>query len=162
MTDQKTDDVKDQSELSPLDKSKPLDKLNPLEKLRETFREEVDELVQLELDVEELAERKAGLLKAYLKDDIHGAKQFWLDLKAEANTLEEFVGDWLLKAANPTSLDWMKIKQYIEIDEDQRLSGELVSDLELTCVCCGKIRLVEEEIELPPCRACGYEMFKIR
>ncbi|MGI1680158.1 MAG: zinc ribbon-containing protein [Cellvibrionaceae bacterium] len=150
MTDKKKDDFINR------------DELNPLEKLRETFREEVDELVQLELDVEELAERKAGLLKAYLKDDLHGAKQFWLDLKAEANTLEEFVGDWLLKAANPTSLDWMRVKQYVENDESQCLAGEMISDSELVCVGCGKVLITEEEIKLPACSNCGCEMYRIR
>lgn len=139
-----------------------IEQLNPLEKLRHTFREEVDELIELELDVEELAERKAGLIKAYIEDDLHGAKQFWLDLKAEVNSLEEFIGDWLLKAANPTSLDWMKIKQYIEIDQNQRLAGETVEDVELACMACGKIRLVEEPLILPACSGCGCEIFQLR
>ncbi len=138
------------------------DELNPLEKLRETFREEVEELIELGLDVEDLAERKAGLLKAYIDDDIHGAKEFWLDLKAEANSYEEFIFEWLLKAANPTALDWLRIKQYSEVDEDQYLSGEKVKDTELICASCGETSVIEGEVELSPCSNCGCELFRVR
>ncbi len=135
---------------------------NPLEKLRDGFHEEVEELAKLELDVEELAERKADLLKAYIKNDIHGVKDFWQDLKAEAHTLEEFVAQWLLKAADPTPLDWMKLDHYIDKGDDRLMAGEIATDVELSCVACDLIRVVEGTVTLKPCSRCECELFQIR
>ena len=135
---------------------------NPLEKLRDGFHEEVEELAKLELDVEELAERKADLLKAYIKDDIHGVRQFWEDLKAEAHTLEEFAAQWLLKAADPTPLDWLKLDHYIDKGDDRLMAGEIATDVELSCVACDNIRVVEGTVTLVPCAKCGCELFQIR
>jgi len=135
---------------------------HPLEKLRQGFREEVEELKQLELDVEELAERKASLLKAYIKDDIHGVKDFWEDLKAEAHTLEEFAGQWLLKAADPTPLDWIKLDHYIDKGDNRLMAGEVATDVELECVSCNTLREVEGTVTLEPCSRCDCELFEIR
>lgn len=135
---------------------------NPLEKLRDGFHEEVEELAKLELDVEELAERKANLLKAYIKDDIHGVKSFWQDLKAEAHTLEDFAAQWLLQAADPTPLDWLKLDHYIDKGDNRLMSGEVATDVELECVACGCIRVVEGTVTLKPCTRCNSELFQVR
>ena len=135
---------------------------NPLEKLRDGFHEEVKQLVQLELDVEELAERKTSLLREYLKDDLHGVKEFWQDLKAEAHTLEEFAAQWLLQAADPTPLDWIKLDQYIDKGDDRLMAGEVATDVELSCVACGNIRVVEGTATLAPCSKCDCELFQVR
>jgi FtsZ-binding cell division protein ZapB len=135
---------------------------HPLEKLRQGFQAEVDELKKLELDVEELAERKASLLKEYIKDDIHGVKTFWEDLKAEAHTLEEFAAQWLLRAADPTPLDWIKLDHYIDKGEDRLMAGEIATDVELICVACDTVRVVEGTVTLTPCSRCDCELFEIR
>lgn len=135
---------------------------NPLEKLRDGFHEEAEELAKLELDVEELAERKIALIKAYIKDDIHGVKDFWADLKAEAHTLEDFATQWLLKAADPTPLDWVKLDRYIDKGNSRFLVGEVVTDVELSCVSCGNIRVVEGTVAIVPCSKCGFELFQMR
>lgn len=135
---------------------------HPLEKLRRGFQEEVEELAKLELDVEELAERKASLLKQYIKEDVHGVASFWEDLKAEAHTLEEFAAQWLLQAADPTPLDWLKLDHYIDKGEDRLMAGEIASDVELECVGCNTIRVVEGTVTLNPCSRCDCELFQIR
>ena len=135
---------------------------NPLEKLRDGFHEEVEELAKLELDVEELAERKADLLKQYIKEDIHGVKRFWEDLKAEAHTLEDFAGQWLLQAADPTPLDWLKLDHYIDKGDDRLMAGEIATAVELECVACSTIRVVEGTVTLDPCSRCGCELFQVR
>ena len=145
-----------------MDETESKQQRNPLERLRDTFKDEVGELVKMELDVEDLAQRKAGLLKQYLIDDLHGIKQFWEDLKAEAHTLEEFAGQWLLQAADPTPLDWMKLDHYIEKGDDRLMAGEIATDVELSCVGCGKIRVAEGTITLTPCTGCGCELYQVR
>ncbi|GAB1261236.1 zinc ribbon-containing protein [Aurantivibrio plasticivorans] len=145
-----------------MDETEERQQRNPLERLRDTFKEEVDELVKLELDVEDLAHRKAGLLKQYLKDDLHGVQEFWEDLKAETHTLEEFAGQWLLQAANPTPLDWVKLDQYMEKGENRLMAGEIATDVELRCVGCGKLRVVDGTVTLAPCTSCGCELYQIR
>ncbi len=135
---------------------------HPLEKLRRGFKEEMEELSKLDLEVEEIAERKAERLKEYIKEDIHGVKSFWEDLKAEAHTLEEFAAQWLLTAADPTPLDWLKLDQYIDKGENRLMAGEIATDVELVCVSCGTIRVVEGTVTLSPCSRCDCELFEIR
>ncbi|MEX1032100.1 MAG: hypothetical protein WDZ30_01940 [Cellvibrionaceae bacterium] len=146
----------------PNEYQKPPELKNPLEKLRDSFREEVEELVELELDVEELAERKAALLKQYIREDVHGIQTFWKDLRGEVHALEDFVFQWLLRAANPTTVDWVKLDQYLEHGDNRLMAGETASDAELVCVSCGKIRLVEGSATLKPCTRCGCELYEVR
>jgi len=146
----------------PDDYEKPPEEKNPLERLRDSFREEVQGLINLELDVEDLAERKAALLREYIRSDIHGVKSFWKDLQGEAGALEEFAFQWLLRAANPSPIDWLKLKQYLGHGDNRLMAGELASDAELVCVSCGKIRLVEGTARLMACTRCGCELYEIR
>lgn len=146
----------------PDDYQKPLEEKNPLERLRDSFREEVEGLANLELDVEDLAERKAALLRAYIREDIHGIKTFWKDLQGEAYALEDFVSQWLLRAANPTAVDWVKLNQYLGRGDDRLMAGEKATDAELVCVGCGKIRLVEGRAKVKACTRCGCELYEVR
>ncbi|MGQ9425672.1 zinc ribbon-containing protein [Gilvimarinus sp. F26214L] len=146
----------------PDDYEKPPEEKNPLEKLRDSFRQEMEELAKLELDVEELAERRAALLRAYIRDDIHGIRTFWKDLQGEVHTLEDFVFQWLMRAANPTPVDWVKLDQYLEHGENRLMAGETATDVELVCVGCGRIRLVEGTAKVKPCSRCGAELYEVR
>jgi hypothetical protein len=141
---------------------KPPEEKNPLERLRDSFREEVEDLVNLELDVEELAERKAALIREYIRSDIHGVKSFWKDLQGETHALEDFASQWLLRAANPTPVDWMKLNQYLEHGDNRLMAGEKATDSELVCVGCGKIRVIEGTAKLQACTRCGCELYEVR
>ncbi len=138
------------------------DDQNPLENLRDSFLEEVEDLVDLELGVEEFARRKTDLLKEYLKDDVHGAHEFWEGLKGEAHMLEEFATDWLLSAADPARLDWAKLNQYLNSDQPRIMVGELVTEAELVCANCCKLRLIEGTKEIEACTGCGCELYETR
>ncbi|MCW8195052.1 zinc ribbon-containing protein [Proteobacteria bacterium 005FR1] len=146
----------------PDDYQKPPEEKNPLERLRDSFREEVEELVNLELDVEDLAERKAALIREYIRSDIHGVKTFWKDLQGETQALEDFASQWLLRAANPTNVDWTKLNQYLQHGDNRLMAGEKATDAELVCVSCGKIRLVEGTATVKPCTRCGCELYEVR
>lgn len=146
----------------PNDYQKPPEEKNPLERLRDSFREEVEDLAKLELDVEDLAERKAALLQAYIRDDVHGVKTFWKDLQGEVHALEDFAFQWLLRAANPTAVDWLKLDQYLERGDNRLMAGEMATDAELVCVGCGRIRLVEGRAKVKPCTRCGCELYEVR
>lgn len=133
-----------------------------LKKLRDSFRREVEELVDLELDVEDLAQRKASLLKQYLKADASEAKHFWEDLKEEISEWEGYMGQWVLQAADPTQLDWVRLDHYIEKGEGKLMAGEIAIDQELVCVGCGKLRVAEGIITISPCSNCGSELYVVR
>lgn len=148
--------------MDPEDYEKPPEEKNPLEKLRDSFREEVEELVNLELDVEQLAQRKLEILRAYIRDDLHGVKSFWQDLQGEGQALEKFVGQWLLSAADPTPPDWVKLNQYLEHGENRLMAGEVAKDVELVCVSCGRLRVVEGSAVLRPCSRCGAGLYELR
>lgn len=133
-----------------------------LQKLRDSFRREVEELADLELDVEDLAQRKASLLKQYLKADVDDVKHFWDDLKEEIAEWEGYFGQWVLQAADPTQLDWVRLDHYIEKGEGKLMAGEIASDQELVCVGCGKIRVAEGIVTIKPCSNCGGELYVVR
>jgi hypothetical protein len=67
------------------------------------FRQEVDDLVKLELTAEQMLGEEVDLAKAYIHEDAHG---IWADMKLGLYELELIAGDWLLRAADPTRLDW--------------------------------------------------------
>lgn len=148
--------------MDPEDYEKPAEEKNPLEKLRDSFREEVRQLVNLELDVEQLAERKLEMLRAYIRDDIHGVKTFWRDLQGDAHALEDFARHWLLRAADPTPVDWVTLRQHLEHGEERLMAGEEAENVELVCVGCGMLRVVEDRAVLRPCSRCGAGLYELR
>ncbi|MDF3012097.1 MAG: hypothetical protein K0Q78_301 [Cellvibrio sp.] len=68
-----------------------------------TFKQEVDGLVKLELTAEQMVGEEVDLAKAYIREDAQG---IWGDLKLGFTELELITGDWLLRAADPTRVDW--------------------------------------------------------
>lgn len=144
--------------------SKPPEEDTPsrIEKLRESFRREVEELIDLELDVEELAQRKASLLKQYLKADVNDIKHFWHDLKEEVLEWEGYLGQWMLQAADPSQLDWMRLEHYVDKGEGRLMAGEIAIDQELVCVGCDRLKVAEGTVTIQPCSQCGSELFVVR
>lgn len=67
------------------------------------LRHEVDDLVRLELTAEQMLGEEVDLAKAYISEDTHG---LWQDMKLGFTELELITGDWLLRAADPTRVDW--------------------------------------------------------
>lgn len=67
------------------------------------LRHEVEDVVKLELTAEEMLGEEVDLAKAYLEEDAHG---IWTDMKLGLYEWELITGDWLLRAADPTRVDW--------------------------------------------------------
>jgi hypothetical protein len=72
---------------------------------------EIETLVELELAIEAMGEEKATLLKSYLEEDVAKAEAFLRDLHEGIQLLESLAGQWMLAAADPTRIDWLKLKQ---------------------------------------------------
>lgn len=71
--------------------------------LKEGFEHEVDDLIKLELTAENMVSEEVDLAKAYISDDAHGV---WTDLKDGLYQWELVTSEWLLRAADPTRVDW--------------------------------------------------------
>ncbi len=138
------------------------DKRNPLERLRDSFTAQIKRWVDLELDVEELAQRKSDLLKEYVREDVHGIGEFWKDLVGEVHAVEDFLGNWLLENADPGRAEWVKFQLRSESEGSVLTAGDQVTDVELSCMGCGKIRVVLESQELQPCSSCECPLYQYR
>lgn len=67
------------------------------------LKQEVGDLVKLELTAEQMLGEEVDLAKAYIREDAHS---LWSDLKLGFYEWELITGDWLLRAADPTRVDW--------------------------------------------------------
>lgn len=67
------------------------------------LKQEVDDLVKLELTAEQMVGEEVDLAKAYIREDAHS---IWSDLKLGLYEWELITSDWLLRAADPTRVDW--------------------------------------------------------
>ncbi len=67
------------------------------------LKHEVDDLVKLELTAEQMVSEEVDLAKAYIREDAQG---IWSDMKLGLAELELITGDWLLRAADPTRVEW--------------------------------------------------------
>lgn len=69
------------------------------------LKHEVDDFVKLELTAEQMLGEEVDLAKAYISEDAHS---IWGDMKLGFAELEWITGDWLLRAADPTRVDWQE------------------------------------------------------
>lgn len=67
------------------------------------LKREVSDLVRLELTAEQMLGEEVDLARAYLREDVHS---IWTDLKLGLYEWELITADWLLRAADPTRVDW--------------------------------------------------------
>jgi len=79
------------------------------------LKHEVGDLVKLELTAEDMLGEEVNLAKAYLRED---AQSIWGDLKLGVTEFELITGDWLLRAADPSRVDWQE-HQWWGDDESQ-------------------------------------------
>lgn len=87
----------------PADSSFRPEEAGALDSIKEGFSYEVDDMVRLELTAEQMLGEEVDLAKAYISEDTHG---LWQDVKLGFAELELITGDWLLRAADPTRVDW--------------------------------------------------------
>ncbi|WP_331352150.1 hypothetical protein [Cellvibrio sp. UBA7671] len=79
------------------------------------LKHEVDDLVKLELTAEQMVGEEVDLAKAYIREDAQG---IWSDMKLGLAELELITGDWLLRAADPTRVEW-QLNHWWEDEESQ-------------------------------------------
>lgn len=79
------------------------------------LKHEVDDLVKLELTAEQMLGEEVNLAKAYIRED---AQSIWGDMKLGLSELEVIASDWLLRAADPTRVDW-QLHHWWEDEESQ-------------------------------------------
>jgi hypothetical protein len=79
------------------------------------LKHEVDDLVKLELTAEQMVSEEVDLAKAYIREDAQG---IWSDMKLGLAELELITGDWLLRAADPTRVEW-QLNHWWEDEESQ-------------------------------------------
>lgn len=79
------------------------------------LKHEVDDLVKLELTAEQMVGEEVDLAKAYIREDAQG---IWGDMKLGLAELELITGDWLLRAADPTRVEW-QLNHWWEDEESQ-------------------------------------------
>ena len=79
------------------------------------LQHEVDDLVKLELAAEQMLGEEVDLAKAYIRED---TQSIWTDMKLGLAELEFITGDWLLRAADPTRVEW-QLNHWWEDEESQ-------------------------------------------
>jgi len=79
------------------------------------LKHELDDLVKLELTAEQMVGEEVDLAKAYIREDTQG---IWGDMKLGLTELELITGDWLLRAADPTRVEW-QLNHWWEDEESQ-------------------------------------------
>ena len=79
------------------------------------LKHEVDDLVKLELAAEQMLGEEVDLAKAYIRED---TQSIWADMKLGLAELEFITGDWLLRAADPTRVEW-QLNHWWEDEESQ-------------------------------------------
>lgn len=79
------------------------------------LQHEVEDLVKLELTAEQMLAEEVDLAKAYISED---TQSLWNDMKLGLAELELVTGDWLLRAADPTRVEW-QLNHWWEDEESQ-------------------------------------------
>lgn len=79
------------------------------------LKHEAEDLVKLELTAEQMVGEEVDLAKAYIREDAQG---IWSDMKLGLTELELITGDWLLRAADPTRVEW-QLNHWWEDGESQ-------------------------------------------
>lgn len=130
------------------------------EQLSEALASEIGSFVKLELAAEQMLEEEASLVSAYLKDDVRHAQSYLADLKSELLLLESRAANWLLEAADPTSVDWLQLQRHISHGEQLAMADEVVENGRLQCLACGAVTRIKGTVTLAPCQACGCDLFK--
>ncbi|UTA48757.1 zinc ribbon-containing protein [Simiduia sp. 21SJ11W-1] len=128
--------------------------------LGDGLAEEINSFVRLELAAEQMLEDEAALVGAYLKDDVAQAQSYLAELRSELLMLEARAGYWLLEAADPARLDWLRLHRHISHGEQLVMADEVAQDCRLQCLACGAVTRVRGLVTLAPCQACGCEMFQ--
>jgi len=136
------------------------------EKSGALFHKLIDEAKEKAVELEEVSREDAEKLSAYIKRDLSDATDHlsetgrelkdWLGF--ETTLLESSIFDLLLKAADKTTLDLLKMKE----DAQQASiyhTGEITGPGTLICDQCGEKLHFRKAGKIPPCPKCHATTF---
>ena len=136
------------------------------EKSGALFHKLIDEAKEKAVELEEVSREDAEKLSAYIKRDLSDAaddlsetgREFKDWLGFETTLLESSIFDLLLKAADKTTLELLKMKE----DAQQASiyhTGEITGPGTLVCDQCGEKLHFRKAGKIPPCPKCHATTF---
>ena len=138
------------------------------EQTLDTLREEIQEAVEFEYEVEELTKEEVALLGAYLKRDLEHLLHFvegtgegvaeWL--KTDLALIEQSLLELLFSIADKTRLDTLELDQKLHSTSSEYISGEVATAGTLRCLNCGHLVCLTETSHIKPCDACNSHYFE--
>jgi hypothetical protein len=136
------------------------------EKSGDLLHKLIDEAKNKAVELEELSREDAEKLSAYLKRDLSDAANYlsetgreledWLGF--EATLVESGIFDFLLKAADKTTLTLLKMKADAQQASAYR-TGEITGAGTLVCDQCGENLHFRRAGKIPPCPKCHTTAF---
>jgi len=136
------------------------------EKSGDLLHKLIDEAKNKAVELEELSREDAEKLSAYLKRDLSDAANYlsetgreledWLGF--EATLVESGIFDFLLKAADKTTLALLKMKEDAQQASAYR-TGEITGAGTLVCDQCGENLHFRRAGKIPPCPKCHKTAF---
>ncbi len=136
------------------------------EKTAHLLHQLIDEARDKAIGLKEVSEEEAGKLAIYLKRDLHDVASF---LSKTGHELEDWLGfetklvessllDQLLKAADKTTLELLKMKENAEKASSYH-TGEITGPSTLVCDKCGEYLHFRRAGKVPPCPKCHATRF---
>ena len=123
---------------------------------------QLGESAHLELISSPDAADSTGLESSQATVEDNPPEGFWQELREELLLLETRTGQWLLQAADPTTLERIQLQQRMESGEAVLMVGEVVRDAEFSCVNCGQGYRAHGSVMLPPCDTCGGDGYQLQ
>jgi hypothetical protein len=136
------------------------------EKTAHLLHQLIDEARDKAIELKEVSEEEAGKLTIYLKRDLNDTAIFlsktgheledWLGF--ETKLIESSILDQLLKAADKTTLELLKMKENAEKASSYH-TGEITGPSTLACDQCGEHLHFRRAGKIPPCPKCHATRF---
>lgn len=126
----------------------------------------IDDAKHKAIQLEELAEDDAVKIADWLKRDISDKINYLLDtenelkdwLGYETTLLESAVLDLMLKTADKTTLELLKMKENVQLSNVYN-AGDITGPGTLSCEKCGEKHQFQQVSKIQPCRNCHATTF---
>lgn len=136
------------------------DKSGPL------FHKLIDDAKHKAIELEELAEEDAVKIADWLKRDLDNKVNYLLETESElkdwlgyeTTLLESSVLDLMLKTADKTTLELLKMKENVQPSNVYN-AGEITGPGTLSCEKCGEKHQFQKAAKIQPCRNCHATTF---
>jgi predicted Zn-ribbon and HTH transcriptional regulator len=135
--------------------------------LKDHFKHALEAAREKALELNELTKEEVDRVVSYVARDIHDAAEYleknkeelgsWLRFDMEL--VENRLLDAFAKAADPTTLDHVKLFQELERLAEYH-TGEIVGLGTLRCRDCGKLLHFKRPGHIPPCPKCHATVFE--